>query len=131
MKLRKAETAAERKIRRGLIGRLAFHWAVFFGMVVLLVATLELLYGEPQRPSIDLIRDVFRKHGIVFTAFLVLIPLAMRDTIRCVQRLVERHCPVDREAKGAETPGAAPSTASKTMQDHILTPPAPATNLTM
>lgn len=108
------KTETERLLRQSLFRRLLFQWGVFFGILLVLVGVLELLYGKPQPPSAELFVNAWRDHALVFAAILVLIPIAVRDTVRCVQDLVKRHCllglPAETEnAQNGPTDEAAPS----------------------
>ncbi len=85
------ETAVERTVRRKLFYRLLGQWVVFFGLFVLLSVALEFLYGPPQRPSLDLIRQSFGRHGLMFAAVLALAPIAIRDALKGSMHVIRPH----------------------------------------
>ncbi|MFQ5733760.1 MAG: hypothetical protein ACE5KM_17620 [Planctomycetaceae bacterium] len=76
---------AERPRLRGLVVRLLVQWAVFCVVMVVLAGALDFLYGEPRKPSFDIVVESLDRHGAVFAAVLVLIPIMLRDTVRYVQ----------------------------------------------
>jgi hypothetical protein len=78
----------QRDVRRRVCCRLACHWLLFFGVALLLTAVLEFLFGEPRKPSFAILGEAFHKHAILFAALLVLIPISLRDCVKCIDRAV-------------------------------------------
>lgn len=88
MATRRMETDTERTVRQKLLCRIAVQWMVFLGLFTVTSIALEFLYGPPQRPSFDLVRQSFGRHGLMFAAIFALVPIAIRDSLRGTMKAI-------------------------------------------
>ena len=75
---------------RRLIMRQTVQWAVFCLLMLVVTASTDYLYGEPTRPSFEVFSNAVNRHGAVFAAMLVLIPIMLRDSVRFMKAHLKR-----------------------------------------
>lgn len=71
-----------------LVGRVLFHWLVFFGLFFLTLLTIEYFLRDPGVTLLDCVSNIRSKHSVVIVLSIALLPVFLYDTIKMSNRFV-------------------------------------------
>lgn len=91
--MRKRIFDLQRQLRRRLVCRVTGCGVLFVVLLLLLTASLDLMYGEPGLPTVERARAALGRHALVLTGVVCLLPILLRDLVRVGVKAVD---PYDR-----------------------------------
>lgn len=71
-----------------LVGRVLFHWLIFFGLFFLTLLTIEYFLRDPGVTLLDCVSNIRSKHSVVIVLSIALLPVFLYDTIKMSNRFV-------------------------------------------
>jgi hypothetical protein len=83
----------QRQLRRRLACRVTGCGVLFFVLLLLLTASLDLMYGEPGLPTVERAQAALSRHTLVLAGVVCLLPILLRDLVRVGSKAVD---PYDR-----------------------------------